>query len=140
MSCILNTHHKPYTTAERGWNIVHGMSAYRLVESDNSRDTPLLEVVTIVVWGKGFEAVVDSSNIGGTREGQQLACMPTETRLTGVHAAVLAECLCEQSSAKLCWVKHFSLVSSRPDVSLSRSGLQRHIHDQDRLKCTKDIV
>ena len=51
------------------------MKTYRLVESHNSGDTALLEVVAVVIWGEGLEAVVDSSNIGGTRKRQQLAYM-----------------------------------------------------------------
>ena len=51
------------------------MNTYRLVESHYSRDTALLEVVAVVIWGKGLEAVVDSGNIGWTRKRQQLAYM-----------------------------------------------------------------
>ena len=54
------------------------MKAYWLVEPHNSSDTTLLEIATIVIWRKGLEAIVDSSNIGGTGEGQQLACMPQQ--------------------------------------------------------------
>ena len=53
----------------KAWNDkVHEKSTYRLVESHNSSDASLLEVVTVVIWGERRKAVVDSSNIGGTRK------------------------------------------------------------------------
>ena len=57
---------------------VYAVSTYWLVESHNSSDTSLPEIVTVVIWCKGLEAIVDTSNIGGTRKGQQLACMPQQ--------------------------------------------------------------
>lgn len=65
------------------------MSTYWLVEPHNSSNATLLEIATIVIWREGLEAIVDSSDVGGTRESQQLACMPQQRQLTGIHAAVL---------------------------------------------------
>lgn len=46
-----------------------------LVESDNGCDSPPPEVVTVVVWDKRLEAIVDTSNVGWTRKRQQLPCI-----------------------------------------------------------------
>lgn len=86
MTEAMSLHHMHHTTAKGAskihrYNKVHTMNAYRLVESHNSSDTSLLEVVTVVIWGKGFEPVVHSSNIGGTRKRQQLACTRQPCRL-----------------------------------------------------------
>ena len=97
------------------------MSTYWLVEPHNRSDTTLLEIVTIVIWRKGLEAIVDTSNVGGTRKGQQLACKPQQRILTGIHAAELTFLCGYKGITTSLGLSH--LINNSPDVSPEKGSL-----------------